>query len=53
MTENSKTVVFKPVLEAPMPCTFCMSPSSNTPDSNHQLIRGDCVTWAASENLGS
>ncbi len=29
---------FKPVLEDPLPCTFCMSPSSNTPDSTHQLI---------------
>ncbi len=26
-------VVFKPVLQAPMPCTFCMSPLSDTPNS--------------------
>ncbi len=26
-------VVFKPVLQAPLPCTFCMSPLSDTPNS--------------------
>ncbi len=40
------TVVLKPVLEYPQPCTFCMSPSSITPDSTHQLISGDCKTWS-------
>ncbi len=38
------SVVLKPVLENPQPCTFCMSPSSITPDSTHQLISGDCKT---------
>ncbi len=28
-----KAVVFKPVLQAPLPCTFCMSPLSDTPIS--------------------
>uniref|UniRef100_A0A672P9B5 Death effector domain-containing protein n=1 Tax=Sinocyclocheilus grahami TaxID=75366 RepID=A0A672P9B5_SINGR len=28
----------------PQPCTFCMSLSSITPDSTHQLISGDCKT---------
>ncbi len=28
-----KPVVFKPVLQAPLPCTFCMSPLSDTPNS--------------------
>ncbi len=37
-----KTVVPKPVLEAPLPCNFCMSPLSNTPDSTHQLVSRDC-----------
>ncbi len=26
-------VVFKPVLQAPLPCTFCMSPLSDTANS--------------------
>ncbi len=39
----STAVVLKPVLEYPQPCT-CMSPSSITPDSTHQLISGDCVS---------
>ncbi len=26
----------------PLPCTFCMSPLSSTPDSTHQLVRRDC-----------
>ncbi len=38
-------VVFKPVLQAPLPCTFCMSPLSDTPDSTHQLVTRDCKTW--------
>ncbi len=38
-------VVFKPVLQAPLPCTFCMSPLSDTPDSTHQLVSRDCKTW--------
>ncbi len=38
-------VVFKPVLQAPLPCTFCMSPLSDTPDSTHQLVNRDCKTW--------
>ncbi len=44
-TQNwwSTAVVLKPVLEYPQPCT-CMSPSSITPDSTHQLISGDCVS---------
>ncbi len=46
---QSMTGVFKPVLEAPLPCTFCMSHSSNTPDSTHQLISRDCKTWAVSQ----
>ncbi len=33
-------------LEYPQPCTFCMSPSSITPDSTHQLISGECKTWS-------
>ncbi len=37
-------VVFKPVLQAPLPCTFCMSPLSDTPDSTHQLVSRDCKT---------
>ncbi|XP_067306839.1 olfactory receptor 2K2-like [Pseudorasbora parva] len=37
-------VDFKPVLEDPQPCTFCMSPSSNTPDSTHELISRDRKT---------
>ncbi len=44
-----KAVVFKPVLQAPLPCTFCMSPLSDTPDSTHQLISRDCKTWAVSQ----
>ncbi len=40
-----KAVVFKPVLQAPLPCTFCMSSLSDTPDSTHQLISRDCKTW--------
>ncbi len=35
------SVVLKHVLENPQPCTFCMSPSSITPDSTHQLISGE------------
>ncbi len=30
--------------EYPQPCTCCMSPSSITPDSTHQLISADCKT---------
>ncbi len=32
-------------LQAPLPCTFCMSPLSDTPDSTHQLVSRDCKTW--------
>ncbi len=38
---KSSAVLPKPVLEDPLPCTFCMSPSSNTPDSTHQLVSRD------------
>ncbi len=44
-----KAVVFKPVLQAPLPCTFCMCPLSDTPDSTHQLVSRDCKTWAVSQ----
>ncbi len=41
-----RQVVLKPVLEAPLPCTFCMSPLSNTPDSTtHHLVSRDCKNW--------
>ncbi len=43
---TTRPVVLKPVLEYPQPCTFCMSPSSITPDSTHQLISGDRNTWS-------
>ncbi len=33
-------------MKYPQPCTFCMSPSSITPDSTHQLISRDCKTWS-------
>ncbi len=46
------TVVLKPVLEYPQPCTFCMSPSSITPDSTHQLISGDCKTEVGVSDKG-
>ncbi len=26
-------------------CTFCMSPSSNKPDSTHQLVSRDCKNY--------
>ncbi len=38
-------VVFKPVLQAPLPCTFCMSPLSDTPNSTHQLVRLQDLNW--------
>ncbi len=38
----SSSVFPKPVLEAPLPCTLCMSPLSNTPDSTHQLVSRVC-----------
>ncbi len=38
-------VFFKPVLQAPLLCTFCMSPLSDTPDSTHQLFSRACKTW--------
>ncbi len=38
----SKPVLPKPVLEDTLPCTFCLSPLSNTPDSTHQLVSRDC-----------
>ncbi len=40
--ETSRAVLPKPFLEAPLPCIFCMSPLSNTPDSTHQRISRDC-----------
>ncbi len=40
-----RQVVLKPVLEAPLPCTFCISPLSNTPDSTHHLVSRDCKNW--------
>ncbi len=40
-----RTVVFKPVLQAPLPSTFCLSTLSDTPDSTHQLVSRDCKTW--------
>ncbi len=30
---KKQTVVFKPVLQAPLPCTQCMSLLSDTPDA--------------------
>ncbi len=38
-------MVFKPVLQEPLPCTFCMSSLSDTPDSSHQLVSRDCKAW--------
>lgn len=37
----SRAGLFEPVPEAPLPWTFCMFPSSNTPDSDYQLVRRD------------
>ncbi len=42
---SSMAVVFKPVLQAPLPCIFCMSPLSDTPNSTHQLVSRNCKTW--------
>ncbi len=33
------------ILETPQHCMFPMSPYSNTPDSDHQLITKDSKTW--------
>ncbi len=40
--ELHRAVLPKPVLEAPLPCIFCMCLLSNTPDSTHQLVSRDC-----------
>ncbi len=45
-------MVFKPVLQAPLPCTFCMCPLSDTPDSTHQLVSRDCKTWTGCVDKG-
>ncbi len=37
--QYSRAVVFNPVPEDPLLCTFYMSPLLNTPDSDHQFIR--------------
>ncbi len=44
LIQPSGPVVFKPVLHAPLPCTVCMYPLSDTPDSTHQLVSRDCKT---------
>ncbi len=49
---SSTPVVFKPVLQAPLPCTFCMCPLSDTPDSAHQLVSRDCKTWTGCVDKG-
>ncbi len=46
------SVLPKPVLEAPLPCTFCMSPLSNTPDSTHQLVSRDWKNYIGCVWLG-
>ncbi len=42
LSDAPRSVLPKPVLEDPLPCIFCMSPLSNTPDSTHQLVSRDC-----------
>ncbi len=40
-----KAVVFKPVLQAPLPCIFCTSPLSDTPNSGLAVSSNELMSW--------